>query len=104
MDLVGFPEEQGLYDPRNEHDACGIGFVVHIKNKKSHEIVRQGLEILINLNHRGATGADPRAGDGAGILLQMPDGLMRAEAKAMGVTLPRVGSYGVGMIFMPRDP
>ena len=67
------PKRQGLYDPRNEHDACGIGFVANIKNKKSHEIVAQGLKILENLTHRGAVGADPLAGDGAGILIQTPD-------------------------------
>jgi len=98
------PGKQGLYDPNNEHDACGIGFVVQIKNRKSHEIVRQGLEILIHLAHRGAVGADPDMGDGAGILVQMPDGLLRPEAARLGFTLPTVGSYGVGMLFLPADP
>ncbi|MCB1795843.1 MAG: hypothetical protein KDJ70_15750, partial [Candidatus Competibacteraceae bacterium] len=69
---------QGLYDPRNEHDSCGIGFVVDIKNRKSHQPISQGLEILANLSHRGAVGADPLSGDGAGILLQIPDGFLRA--------------------------
>jgi glutamate synthase (NADPH) large chain len=94
---------QGLYDPRNEHDACGVGFIVDIKNRKSHQIVRQGLEILDNLTHRGAVGADPLAGDGAGILIQMPDAFLRAECSAAGVTLPAEGDYGVGMIFLPRE-
>ena len=97
------PKRQGLYDPRNEHDACGIGFVANIKNKKSHTIVAQGLEILRNLTHRGAVGADPLAGDGAGILLQMPDAFLRAECAAIGIDLPEAGAYGVGMLFMPRD-
>jgi glutamate synthase (NADPH/NADH) large chain len=94
------PPEQGLYDPRNEHDACGIGFVVHIKGRKSHEIVRNGLEILKNLEHRGAVGADPKAGDGAGILMQIPDAFLREVA---GVALPPEGEYGVGMVFLPQD-
>ncbi len=97
------PGKQGLYDPNNEHDACGIGFVVQIKNRKSHAIVKQGLDILIHLEHRGAVGADPDMGDGAGILVQIPDGLLRPEAAKLGVTLPALGSYGVGMFFLPRD-
>lgn len=94
---------EGLYDPRNEHDSCGIGFVVDIKNRKSHRPVRQGLEILANLSHRGAVGADPLAGDGAGILVQLPDGFLRAECALLGLTLPAPGDYAVGMIFLPRD-
>ena len=74
---MGFPEPQGLYDARNEHDSCGVGFVAHIKGQQSHEIVRQALEILKNLDHRGAVGADPLLGDGAGILIQLPDVLFR---------------------------
>jgi glutamate synthase (NADPH/NADH) large chain len=97
------PQKQGLYDPRNEHDACGVGFIAHIKGQKSHAIVRQGLRILENLTHRGAVGADPLAGDGAGILIQIPDAFLRAEAGALGFTLPAAGQYGVGMIFLPRD-
>ncbi|MBP7080748.1 MAG: glutamate synthase subunit alpha, partial [Rhodocyclaceae bacterium] len=97
------PASQGLYDPANEHDACGVGFVAHIKNQKSHAIVVQGLQILKNLEHRGATGYDPLLGDGAGILLQIPDAFLRAEMNLQGVTLPKVGDYGVGMIFLPRD-
>ncbi|MBK9131875.1 MAG: glutamate synthase large subunit [Gammaproteobacteria bacterium] len=92
-----------MYDPRNEHDACGVGFIAHIKGGKSHTIVRQGLQILENLTHRGAVGADPLAGDGAGILIQIPDAFLRAECAARGVTLPPAGEYGVGMIFLPQD-
>jgi glutamate synthase (NADPH/NADH) large chain len=84
----GFPKPQGLYDSRNEHDACGIGFIANIKGKKSHEIVSQGLELLVNLTHRGAVGADPKAGDGAGILLQIPDAFYREECKNLGFDLP----------------
>ena len=97
------PPKQGLYDPVNEHDACGVGFVANIKGRKSHAIVRQGLRILENLTHRGAVGADPLAGDGAGILLQIPDALMRAECAELDISLPREGDYGVGMLFLPRD-
>ena len=97
------PLKQGLYDPANEHDACGVGFVAHIKGNKSHEIVLQGLEILKNLDHRGAVGADPLQGDGAGILIQIPDRLFREEMATRGVTLPAPGEYGVGMVFMPKE-
>ena len=97
------PLAQGLYDPRNEHDACGVGFVAHIKGKKTHEIVSQGLQILENLDHRGAVGADPLMGDGAGILIQIPDTLYREEMAKQGVTLPPLGEYGVGMIFLPKE-
>ena len=95
---------QGLYNPANEHDACGVGFVAHIKGQKSHAIVEQGLQILKNLTHRGAVGADPLAGDGAGILIQMPDLLFREEMAKQAVTLPPVGEYGVGMVFLPQEP
>ena len=100
MDL---PRKQGLYDPVNEHDACGVGFVAHIKGRKNHQIIRQGLEILKNLDHRGAVGADPLQGDGAGILIQIPDRLYREEMGTQGVTLPLPGEYGVGMVFMPKE-
>ncbi|MDE2120983.1 MAG: glutamate synthase subunit alpha, partial [Betaproteobacteria bacterium] len=93
----------GLYDPAQEHDACGVGFVAHIKGQKSHDIVRNGLLILKNLDHRGAVGADKLMGDGAGILLQIPDAFYRAEMGAQGVELPPPGEYGVGMIFLPRE-
>ena len=94
----------GLYDPKNEHDACGVGFVAHIKGLKSHEIIEQGLQILRNLTHRGAVGADPLAGDGAGILIQLPDQFLRTEMAKQGVTLPPHGEYGVGMVFLPQEP
>jgi glutamate synthase domain-containing protein 2/glutamate synthase domain-containing protein 1/glutamate synthase domain-containing protein 3 len=98
------PPAQGLYDPQNEHDACGVGFIAHIKGRRSHEIVEQGLQLLKNLTHRGATGADPLAGDGAGILIQIPDALLRAEMAKQGVELPEAGEYGVGMVFLPQEP
>ena len=82
------PPKQGLYDPANEHDACGVGFVANVKGRKSHEIVRQGLSILENLTHRGAVGADPRAGDGAGILIQIPGAFLRSSCNDLGITLP----------------
>jgi glutamate synthase (NADPH/NADH) large chain len=97
------PASQGLYDPANEHDACGVGFVAHIKGHRSHQIVQQGLKILENLDHRGAVGADPLMGDGAGILIQIPDTFYREEMAKQGVTLPPMGEYGVGMIFLPKE-
>jgi len=97
------PERQGLYDPRNEHDACGVGFVANIKGRKSHEVVESGLQILVNLDHRGAVGADPLVGDGAGILIQIPDGLYRDWAGKAGVDLPAAGEYAVAMCFLPQD-
>jgi len=93
----------GLYDPANEHDACGVGFVAHIKGQKAHSIVEQGLKILENLDHRGAVGADALMGDGAGILIQIPDEFFRAEMAVQGVKLPPPGEYGVGMIFLPKE-
>ncbi len=100
---MGFPEPQGLYDARNEHDFCGVGFVAHIKGAKSHAIVSQALEILKNLDHRGAVGADPLLGDGAGILLQIPDKLFRKWAEAKGLSLPPPGAYAVATCFLPQD-
>ncbi|HED38981.1 MAG TPA: glutamate synthase subunit alpha, partial [Chromatiales bacterium] len=97
------PSKQGLYDPAHEHDACGVGFVANIKGIKSHTIVRQGLTILENLEHRGAVGADPLAGDGAGLLLQIPDQFFRAVCATDGITLPAAGAYGVGMLFLPQS-
>ena len=94
---------QGLYNPANEHDACGVGFVAHIKGQKAHGIVQQGLKILENIDHRGAVGADPLMGDGAGILIQIPDEFYRAEMARQGVELPPPGEYGVGMIFLPKE-
>jgi glutamate synthase (NADPH/NADH) large chain len=104
MSFNAIPAKQGLYDPRNEHDACGVGFIAHIKGQKSHDIVCKGLEILKNITHRGAVGADPRAGDGAGILIQIPDAFLRAECTSLGISLPEAGHYGVGMVFLPRKP
>lgn len=101
--MVNFPKQQGLYDPRQERDACGVGFVAHIKGKKSHDMVSQGLQILENLTHRGATGADPLAGDGAGILLQIPDAFFRKQCADLGFMLPEAGRYGVGLLFLPQD-
>ena len=97
------PEQQGLYRPSNERDACGVGFIAHIKGQKSHHIIQQGLQILANLTHRGATGYDPKLGDGAGILIQMPDAFMRKEASKLGVTLPAEGHYAVGTAFLPQS-
>ncbi len=96
-------QHQGLYDPANEHDACGVGFVAHIKGQKSHAIVGQALKILENLDHRGAVGADALMGDGAGILIQIPDALYREDMAKVGVTLPAFGEYGVGMVFLPKE-
>src|SRR5690349_13265126 len=101
---MGLPSPQGLYDPRNEHDACGVGFVANIKGRKSHDIIRQGLEILVNLDHRGAVGADPLVGDGAGCLIQIPDALIRDWAVREGEELPAPGDYAVAMCFLPQDP
>ncbi len=97
------PERQGLYDPRNEHDACGVGFIANMKNVKSHQIVKDGLFMLENLTHRGAVGADPLVGDGAGVLVQLPDRLFREEMAKQGIELPPAGQYGVGHWFMPQD-
>ncbi|MFP4538905.1 MAG: glutamate synthase central domain-containing protein, partial [Dichotomicrobium sp.] len=94
---------QGLYHPDREHDACGIGFVVNMNDVRSHEIIRKGLNILCNLEHRGAVGADPKAGDGCGILIQMPDAFLRAVAGEHGQSLPEEGSYAVGQCFLPGD-
>ncbi|GAB4211018.1 MAG: glutamate synthase-related protein [Rhodoferax sp.] len=96
-------QQHGLYAPEHEHDACGVGFVAHIKGQKSHEIVRNALKILENLDHRGAVGADKLMGDGAGILIQLPDALYREEMAKQGVTLPPPGEYGVGMVFLPKE-
>jgi len=96
-------QKQGLYNPANEHDACGVGFVANIHGKKSHEIVEQGLTILDNLTHRGATGYDPKLGDGAGLLSQIPHEFFVSEAQKNDFVLPEVGHYGIGMIFFPQD-
>ena len=104
MLTYGLPDRQGLYDPRLEHDACGIGFVANIKGKPSHSIVDQGVEVLVNLTHRGACGCDPETGDGAGLLLQIPHGFFAKKAASHGFALPPAGEYGVGMVFVdPRE-
>src|SRR5687767_7480919 len=94
------PRSQGLYDARAEHDACGVGFVVNIKGERSHDIVRKALRVLINLEHRGACGCEANTGDGAGILVQMPDTFLR---KVVPFELPERGAYGAGLVFLPRD-
>ena len=99
----GLPAAQGLYDPSNEHDACGVGFVADMKNRRSHKIVAMGLQILENLDHRGAVGADMHAGDGCGMLTQIPHDFFAGEAERLGFALPEAGRYGVGFFFMPRD-
>src|SRR5574341_521887 len=101
---MSLPAQQGLYHPSREHDACGVGFVAHIKGKKSHAIVEQGLAVLKNLSHRGAVGYDPKRSDGAGCLIQITDRFYREVMAKQGVKLPPVGQYGVGMVFLPRDP
>src|SRR5207253_5575295 len=97
------PPKQGLYDPQFEHDACGVGFVVDIAGRKSNDIVRRSLQVLVNLQHRGAKGCEANTGDGAGILLQIPHDFLKAECKKLGFDLPTPGNYGVGMVCLPRD-
>jgi glutamate synthase (NADPH) large chain len=99
----GLPEAQGLYHPSLEHDACGIGFVASVKGHKSHEIIVKGIQVLINLTHRGACGCDPETGDGAGVLIQIPHKFFTRECAKLGFTLPAPGEYGVGMTFLPVD-
>ena len=94
---------QGLYDPRNEHDACGVGFIADMHDRRTHAIVAQGLKILENLDHRGAVGADPKMGDGCGILTQIPHGFFAEECSRLGFELPPAGDYAIGQFFMPRD-
>ena len=101
--VQGLPKAQGLYDPRLERDACGIGFVVNIKAEASHEIIEKGIQILINLTHRGACGCDPETGDGAGVLIQVPHKFFQRECAALGFDLPEPGRYGVGMVFLPVE-
>src|SRR3954471_20938283 len=100
----GLPPAQGLYDPANERDACGIGFVVNIAGQKSHDIVQKGIKVLINLTHRGACGCDPETGDGAGVTIQLPHKFFARECSKLGFTLPPAGEYGVGMVFLPVEP
>ena len=96
--------KQGLYDPEDEHDSCGVGVVANIRGVKSHDILRKALQVLVNLGHRGASGSDPNTGDGAGVLLQMPHQFFSRECARLGMDLPPPGDYGVGMVFFPRDP
>src|SRR6266508_4632332 len=98
------PQAQGLYDPALDKDSCGVGFIANIKGRKSHQIVEDALAILCNLEHRGAVGADPRAGDGAGILVQIPHKFFARVADKLGFKLPNPGEYAVAQLFMPRDP
>src|SRR5437667_12375313 len=97
------PPKQGLYDPQFEHDACGVGFVVDIAGRKSNDIIRKSLQVLVNLQHRGAKGCEANTGDGAGILLQIPHEFLKAECKKLRFELPPPGNYGVGMVCLPRD-
>ncbi len=97
------PQRQGLYDPQFEHDACGIGFVAHIKGEKSHQIVRQSLTVLKNLSHRGGLGSEPTSGDGAGILLQIPHQFYEKAGASCGISLPPSGEYGTGLVFLPHE-
>src|ERR1017187_7508455 len=101
---ISAPPKQGLYDPQFEHDACGLGFVVNIKGRKSHQLVSDALKILVNLDHRGACGCEANTGDGAGILIQVPHEFLTAEAKKLGFQLPAPGQYGVGQLFLPKNP
>jgi glutamate synthase (NADPH) large chain len=96
-------EKQGLYDPAFEHDACGVGFVANIHGEKSHDVVAKGIAVLVNLEHRGACGCDPETGDGAGLLVQVPDRFLRREMRGQGIELPEPGRYAVGMIFLSQD-
>src|SRR3954467_5205144 len=97
------PPAQGLYDPQHEHDACGVGFVVDLKGRKSSTIVQQGIQVLLNLKHRGACGCETNTGDGAGILLQTPHEFFAEEADKLKISPPEPGRYGVGAVFLPAD-
>ena len=103
MTHAGMPRKQGLYDPRFEHDACGIGFVVNIKGKRSHHVLEQALTVLMNLDHRGARGCEEGTGDGAGILLQVPHDFLQHSCEGLGFQLPKPGQYGIGMVYLPPD-
>src|SRR5207253_4351105 len=99
----GLPPAQGLYHPAHEHDSCGIGFVASVRGNKSHDIISKGIEVLINLTHRGACGCDPETGDGAGVTIQVPHKFFARECAKLGFTLPPEGDYGVGMTFLPVE-
>src|SRR5262245_20598935 len=96
------PDATGLYDPRHEHDACGVGFVVDVKGRRSHSVVERGLQVLVNLLHRGACGCEANTGDGAGVLIQVPDRFLRKITSPLGITLPPAGEYGTGLVFLPQ--
>ncbi len=101
--MRGLPAAEGLYDPQFEHDACGVGFICHIKGKASHQIVTDALQMLENMNHRGGCGCEIDSGDGAGILVRIPDDYLREKCAEIGITLPKLGLYGVGQVFLPKD-
>src|SRR3954451_10615823 len=103
MKTNGLPPKQGLYDPQFEHDACGVGFVVNVKGRKSHEIIQQAIQVLLNLDHRGACGCEINTGDGAGILIQMPHAFLAKACAAASIELPAPGQYGAGLIYLPPD-
>ncbi len=103
MHLPRTDSPKGLYDPLNDHDSCGVGFIVNLRNRKSNKIIVDGLRLLENLEHRGAVGADPLMGDGAGILTQIPHAMFAAEADRLGFTLPAPGEYAIGVLFLPQD-
>src|SRR3989449_151072 len=102
--LTGPPPKQGLYDPVFEHEACGVGFVVNVKGKKPHKIIQQALQVLRNLDHRGACGCEANTGDGAGLLMQIPHAFLQKQCETLGFKLPKSGQYGAGLIFLPQDP
>src|SRR5881392_3621533 len=104
MTELGGPPKQGLYDPQHEHDACGVGFVVDLKGRRSRSIVSDALEVLLNLQHRGACGCEKNTGDGAGILMQVPHKFLAEAVRGSSITLPAAGQYGVGVVFLPHDP
>src|SRR5512140_2085724 len=101
---TGTPPRQGLYDPQYEKDACGFGFVVDVKGRASHDIVEKALTVLVNLEHRGAAGAEKNTGDGAGLLLQTPHAFLARECRTIGIALPAPGAYAAGMVFLPPNP
>src|SRR5271170_1137686 len=100
---TGLPPKQGLYDPWYEHDSCGVGFVVDIKGRKSNRILKQAIQVLKNLDHRGAAGSESNTGDGAGVLIQIPHAFLKDACKTARIGLPGHGEYGCGLIFFPRD-
>ena len=99
----GLPPKQGLYDPQLEKDSCGVGFVAHLKGKKSHQMIEDGIKILENLAHRGACGCDPQTGDGAGLVIQIPHEFFKKECAKIKITLPPEGEYGAGTVFLPKE-